>query len=150
MDVCIDHILFLQQSAEDQYTAKVKRVGFRYNQNYDEGMCMLAKLATHHAYNLVEEQYLVSGEETYDTTTVENTPAFFTLASAKSGGQYAVNLTEHTCSCAFNQTMLLSCRHILYLRLNANMRSIIPYEAIPGRWLLADEDEEVVVSIENT
>ncbi|ETM99227.1 hypothetical protein PPTG_24455 [Phytophthora nicotianae INRA-310] len=93
MDECIDHLLFLQQTAEDQYTAKVKRVGFRYSQNYDEEMSMLAKLATHHACNLVEEQYLVSGRETYDTTPDENTPEFFfTLASAKSGGQYAVNL----------------------------------------------------------
>ncbi|ETI30706.1 hypothetical protein F443_22197, partial [Phytophthora nicotianae P1569] len=58
MDECIDHLLFLQQTAEDQYTAKVKRVGFRYSQNYDEEMSMLAKLATHHACNLVEEQYL--------------------------------------------------------------------------------------------
>ncbi|KAG4246615.1 hypothetical protein PC116_g5610 [Phytophthora cactorum] len=28
MDECIDHLLFLQQSAEDRYTTKVKRVGF--------------------------------------------------------------------------------------------------------------------------
>ncbi|ETP00499.1 hypothetical protein F441_22098 [Phytophthora nicotianae CJ01A1] len=79
MDECIDHLLFLQQTAEDQYTAKVKRVGFRYSQNYDEEMSMLAKLATHHACNLVEEQYLVSGRETYDTTPDENTPEFFLL-----------------------------------------------------------------------
>ncbi|ETM98404.1 hypothetical protein PPTG_24628 [Phytophthora nicotianae INRA-310] len=85
MDVCIDHILFLQQSAEEQYTAKVKRVGFRYNQNYDEGMSMLAKLATHHACNLVGDQYLVSGQETYDTTTVENTPAFFYSSQCQIG-----------------------------------------------------------------
>ncbi|KAG3083760.1 hypothetical protein PI125_g19665 [Phytophthora idaei] len=55
MDECIDHLLFLQQSTEEQYIAKIKRVGLRFNQNYDEEMSMLAKLATHHACKLVEE-----------------------------------------------------------------------------------------------
>ncbi|KAG3144098.1 hypothetical protein PC128_g24464 [Phytophthora cactorum] len=36
MDECIDHLLLLQQSTEDQYTVKIKRVGFRLNQNYDK------------------------------------------------------------------------------------------------------------------
>ncbi|GMF43218.1 unnamed protein product [Phytophthora fragariaefolia] len=45
MDDCIDHLLFLQQSAKDQYNYKVKRVGFRYNHGYDKEMSMLAKLA---------------------------------------------------------------------------------------------------------
>ncbi|KAG3234460.1 hypothetical protein PI124_g20487 [Phytophthora idaei] len=110
-------------SAEDRYTTKVKRVGFRHNRNYDNEMAMLAKLATHHACNLVEEQYRASGQETYDISSDENTPSFFTLSSAKS--------------------VLLPCRHILYLRRQRlDLRSIIPCESIPERRLLADEDDE--------
>ncbi|KAG2820669.1 hypothetical protein PC112_g11689 [Phytophthora cactorum] len=124
MDECIDHLLFLQQSAEDRYTTKVKRVGCRYNRNYDNEMAMLAKLATHHACNLVEEQYRASGQETYDISSDENTPNFL-LSPVQ------------------NQTVLLPCRHILYLwRQRSDLRSIIPCKSIPERWLLADEDNE--------
>ncbi|KAG6958484.1 hypothetical protein JG687_00009354 [Phytophthora cactorum] len=49
-------------------------------------MAMLAKLATHHACNLVEEQYRASGQGTYEISSDENIPSIFTLSSAKSGG----------------------------------------------------------------
>ncbi|RAW29142.1 hypothetical protein PC110_g14499 [Phytophthora cactorum] len=87
-------------------------------------MAMLAKLATHHACNLVEEQYRASGQETYDISSDENTPNFL-LSPVQ------------------NQTVLLPCRHILYLwRQRSDLRSIIPCKSIPERWLLADEDNE--------
>ncbi|KAG3133596.1 hypothetical protein PI124_g19612 [Phytophthora idaei] len=143
MDECIDHLLFLQQSTEEQYIAKIKRVGLRFNQNYDEEMSMLAKLATHHACKLVEEQYRVSGQETYETSNDVNEPGLWSLSSAKTGGQYAVNLKENSCSRAFYHTVLLPCRHMLFLRRNSSdLRSFFSYESIPAWWLLADKGEE--------
>ncbi|KUF84745.1 hypothetical protein AM587_10002886 [Phytophthora nicotianae] len=76
MDECID-ILFLQQSAEDGYWTKVSRVGCRYNQHYDEEMCVLAKLATHHACSLVESEYKLSGQLTDDISKDEATPSLY-------------------------------------------------------------------------
>ncbi|ETP48995.1 hypothetical protein F442_05371 [Phytophthora nicotianae P10297] len=76
MDECID-ILFLQQSAEDGYWTKVRRVGCRYNQHYDEEMCVLAKLATHHACSLVESEYKLSGQLTDDISKDEATPSLY-------------------------------------------------------------------------
>lgn len=117
-------------------------MGFRYNHSYDDEMGLLAKLATHHACNLVEEQYHASHRETYITSSDDDSPSFVTLSNAKSGDQYAVNLTENSCSCACNQTVLLPCRHIMYIRRkSSDARSIIPCGSITGRWLLVDEDE---------
>ncbi|GMF48242.1 unnamed protein product [Phytophthora fragariaefolia] len=94
MDECIDHLLFLQQSAEDQYNYKVKRVGFRYNHGYDKEMSMLAKLSTQHACNLVEEQYRVSVRETYEISRDDNGSILFTVSRLKSSAQYAVSLSD--------------------------------------------------------
>ncbi|KAG6966743.1 hypothetical protein JG687_00004673 [Phytophthora cactorum] len=93
---------------------------------------MLAKLATYHACNLVEEQYRVSGQMTYETSNDVNDP-------------------ENSCSCAFYQTALLPCRHIISLRRNGrDLRSTILYESVPARWLLADKDEEPPSAFETT
>ncbi|KAG3011670.1 hypothetical protein PC119_g13166 [Phytophthora cactorum] len=52
---------------------------------------------------------------------------------------YGTNINR----CAAYQTVLLPCRHILYLwRQRSDLRSIIPCKSIPERWLLADEDNE--------
>ncbi|KAE9316944.1 hypothetical protein PR003_g18601 [Phytophthora rubi] len=55
MDECIETLLFLQQAAEDMYTVKTTRVGQRVNHQYDREMQLLARIATHHACNLVEQ-----------------------------------------------------------------------------------------------
>ncbi|KAG6970430.1 hypothetical protein JG688_00004848 [Phytophthora aleatoria] len=93
---------------------------------------MLAKLATYHACNLVEEQYRVSGQMTYETSNDVNDPG-------------------KSCSCAFYQTVLLPCRHIIALRRNSrDLRSTILYESVPAQWLLADKDEEPPSALETT
>ncbi|ETL83042.1 hypothetical protein L917_16932 [Phytophthora nicotianae] len=55
MDECIESLLFLQQSAEDSYTYKRTRIGHRVNHNYDQEMQLLARIATRHACDLIEQ-----------------------------------------------------------------------------------------------
>ncbi|KAG4225350.1 hypothetical protein PC116_g26214 [Phytophthora cactorum] len=57
MDEGIETLLFLQQAAEGKYKFKSKRVGIRVNFDYDGEMNLLARIATHHACDVVEEQY---------------------------------------------------------------------------------------------
>ncbi|GMF32396.1 unnamed protein product [Phytophthora fragariaefolia] len=140
--LCHFHIIdyLKRESAENQYNYKVKRVGFGYNHGYDKEMSMLAKLVTQHDCNLVEEQYRVSGRETYEISRDDNGSSLFTLSRLKSSAQYAVNLSDSSCSCTFSQTVLLPCRRVLFLRRHKTEFSlIIPCEMIPSRWLLTDE-----------
>ncbi|ETN07702.1 hypothetical protein PPTG_13035 [Phytophthora nicotianae INRA-310] len=72
MDECNDHLLFLEQIAEDKYRVKARRVGFRYNNNYDEELQMLARIATHHACDLVGGQYTASKQADYTIESEKN------------------------------------------------------------------------------
>lgn len=142
MDECIDHLLFLQQSAEDEYGAKVKRVGYRYNHEYDDEMRILAKFATRHACDFVEQQYKLSCLVKYRLSVDEVSPTYINLTNEDSGGTYAVQLEKNTCSCSFHQTLCLPCRHVMYVRRQKEgFHSVIPHDSIPERWLIADEDD---------
>ncbi|KAG3059126.1 hypothetical protein PI124_g23090 [Phytophthora idaei] len=79
MDACVDHLLFLQQSAEDKFVGKVERVGVRYNKSYGGKMTTLATFATHHACNLVEKQYNVRLRVDYKVTPDKVSPTCMTL-----------------------------------------------------------------------
>ncbi|KAG3063925.1 hypothetical protein PI125_g24277 [Phytophthora idaei] len=97
-------------------------------------------------------------KETY-TSEDDNEPVAQVLRDFSEGPRNAVNVfgdkeTGFTSCITFqtahmrrmtlrNQTVLLPCRHILYLRRQRlDLRSIIPCESIPERRLLADEDDE--------
>ncbi|ETP14100.1 hypothetical protein F441_10946 [Phytophthora nicotianae CJ01A1] len=143
MDECNDHLLFLEQIAEDKYRVKARRVGFRYNNNYDEELQMLARIATHHACDLVGGQYTASKQADYTIESEKTSPTIFTLTSSTSLNQFAVSLEPNTCNCMFNQTLLLPCRHIMFLRREASSYpSAIPFDAIPTRWSLVDDCRE--------
>lgn len=91
MDECIETLIFLQQAAEDKYTFKVTRVGHRVNNKYDQDMQLLARIAAHHACNLVEQQYKASQQTDYIVKSSGQTSAFQTLESKESRQIYEVS-----------------------------------------------------------
>lgn len=92
MDECIDTLLFLQQSAEDQYMTKHLKIGFRHNLRYDAEMQLLARVYSKFACDLVEPEYDYSiatsttysyeinniGEHVYDVQSVA-TPELYVV-----------------------------------------------------------------------
>ncbi|KAG2889234.1 hypothetical protein PC118_g19238 [Phytophthora cactorum] len=69
MDKCIETLLFLQQAAGHKYEFKSKRVGIRVGFDYYDEMNLLARIVTHHACDLVEEQYKSSTTIEYEIET---------------------------------------------------------------------------------
>lgn len=93
MDVCIDALLFVQQSAEDQYLAKVNKIGFRYNARYDAEMQMLARTCSQFAYDIVKQEYKssLSNDTTYTFSRSESEPRLFTVVGLRTENLYAVS-----------------------------------------------------------
>ncbi|ETP39613.1 hypothetical protein F442_12926 [Phytophthora nicotianae P10297] len=97
---CIETLLFLQQSADDTYKFKTKRAGIRVNSKYDDEMKRLARIATHHACDLVEDQYKVRSKVVY-TVEASALPGYDTFVNPESSKSYAASCENNTCSCVF-------------------------------------------------
>ncbi|KAG3159631.1 hypothetical protein PC128_g14569 [Phytophthora cactorum] len=146
MDECIETLLILYQGAEDSYKVETTRVGHRVNHNFDKEMQMLARIATHHACNIVEEQYTACQKSNYNVIASGLSSAFQPPKSKETQQNYAVNLDTNACSCVFNQTQLLPCRHIIFLRQKQARLPAIPYDTIPPRWSLLEEPDDADLS----
>lgn len=60
MDECIDTLLFLQQSTEDQFRTKMNKIGFRHNNRYDAEMRSVARIYSPFACDSTEPENIVT------------------------------------------------------------------------------------------
>ncbi|KAG3054276.1 hypothetical protein PC122_g22086 [Phytophthora cactorum] len=111
MDEGIETLLFLQQAAEGKYKFKSKRVGIRVNFDYDGEMNLLARIATHHACDVVEEQYKSSTAVEYGIE-ASTFPSYETLVNPETKQNYEASSENNACSCVFHQTFAMPPYHL--------------------------------------
>ncbi|KAG3055591.1 hypothetical protein PC121_g15689 [Phytophthora cactorum] len=110
----------------------------------DSELNQLAKEASQHAYQLVEEQYRVANDRNTHYTVRELHQHVHELTSSiDSTRVYHVDTKVYRCSCT--RTKLLPCRHVIYWWLISNKT---PMKQIHSRWCLTyplnipiDDDE---------
>ncbi|POM71965.1 Hypothetical protein PHPALM_11398 [Phytophthora palmivora] len=106
LDVCTETLIFLQSTAEFEYTARFRVVG------------------SPKGYEPFKRGYL-----TYEGRWLQD--GIFQLRSGASERDYVVNISTYMCSCFFVGTMLPLCHHTIFIRSNLKKKKMIFINYIP-------------------
>ncbi|KAG6972661.1 hypothetical protein JG688_00003880 [Phytophthora aleatoria] len=103
----------------------------------DPELAALAVQVSAYAYELVaaEHRYAASVDADYDVINTGDANA--QIVSRGIRRKSLVSLQRFSCDCAFQQTMLLPCRHVFFARrFNRNVTVIPPFSFYSQRWAL--------------
>ncbi|KAG2766204.1 hypothetical protein Pcac1_g22381 [Phytophthora cactorum] len=137
IDESIATLITVQEWAEDIYLEEIHRVGARPVLDKDPELAALAVQVSAYAYELVaaEHRYAASVDADYDVINTGDANA--QIVSREIRRKSLVSLQRFSCDCAFQQTMLLPCRHVFFARrFNRNETVIPPFSFYSQRWAL--------------
>ncbi|RLN50961.1 hypothetical protein BBJ28_00009515, partial [Nothophytophthora sp. Chile5] len=131
IDEVIPTLITFQQWAEELYLQEIHRAGSRPVMGEDPELSSLAVQVREHAFGLVEKEYkfAASGEADYDVQTPGDGTAH-----------------RYSCTCTFNRTLLLPCRHVFYFRRHNDNETVIPPLSLYSqRWALRCPDNDISI-----
>ncbi|EGZ15354.1 hypothetical protein PHYSODRAFT_507152, partial [Phytophthora sojae] len=117
LDESISTVLTIQLLKEKELSRQMADIGTVVNRSYDSEMLNVLRIASQHAAELIQEQYLHAIKHSTQVDFIEDRPGHY-LVSRDSAGEYkyALDAISWTCSCLFSRTRLQPCYHAMYLR----------------------------------
>ncbi|OWY99428.1 hypothetical protein PHMEG_00029567, partial [Phytophthora megakarya] len=98
VDEGVDTLMFLQASAEMEYSKRITDVGYMRYQGADKELDLLSREVSTHAYRMIQKQYLQAKDRTTHYEMNEVTSNMFILSTRSGKKSYHVDTSKYRCS----------------------------------------------------
>lgn len=114
-----------------------------YRQGYSGEGAEYFSICTPYAAKKILDQLSRADANRYSVTEQDD---IHVVTNMKSHVQYTVSDEATACTCAFNKTMMLPCRHVLVVRKQLTIMGVVSASLVSSRWHLESSDSHAVQS----